>query len=121
MFFMCSSVGRWFLALLLGCCNAQRVSAASSAAIYAACSAGVAVASGRGRCGRGGTGSMMGLLAASRIGVLVSRLMIENTAARYISALRSSTRRRASLLVASLLSLTLLSPHFFARWVLRTL
>ncbi len=35
------------------------------------------------RCGRrGGTGSMMELLAASRIGVLVSRSMMENTAAR---------------------------------------
>ena len=65
---------------------------------------------------------MMGLMTASRIGVLVSRSMIENTAARYMSAPRSSTRRRATLLVASsLLSLTLLGPHWFARWVLRTL
>jgi hypothetical protein len=32
--------------------------------------------------GRGGTASMIGLLAASRIGVFVSRSMIENTAAR---------------------------------------
>ena len=79
MFLMWSSVGRWFLTLLLGCCSAQSFSAASSAAIYAACSAGVAVASGR---GRGGTASMIGLLAASRIGVLVSRSMMENTAAR---------------------------------------
>ena len=82
MFLMWSSVGRWFLTLLFGCCSAQRFSAASSAAIYAACSAGSAVASGRGRCGRGGTASIIGLLAASRIGVFVSRSMIENTAAR---------------------------------------
>jgi len=110
------------LALLYGCCNAQSVSAASSAAIYAARSAGVAVASGRGStCGRGGTGSMMGLLAASRIGVLVSRSMVENMAAMYTSAPHSSTCRRASLLVASLSSLTLLGPHLFARWVLWTL
>ena len=72
------------------------------------------MASGRGRCGRGGTGSMMGLLAALRIGVLMSRSMIEKTATRFMLAPRSSTRRRASLLVASLLSLTLLGPHWFA-------
>ncbi len=81
-FLMWSSVGRWFLTLLFGCWSAQSCSASSSAAMYAACSAGVSVASGRGRCGRGGTGSMIGLLAASRIGVLVSRSMMENTAAR---------------------------------------
>ena len=67
-FLMWSSVGRWFLTLLFGCCSAESCSAASSSAMYAACSAGVAVERGRGRCGRGGTGSMMGLLAASRIG-----------------------------------------------------
>ena len=82
MFLMWSSVGRWFLTLLFGCCSAQSCSAASSVAMYAAFSAGVAVESGRGRCGRGGTGSMMGFLAALRIGVLVSRSMMENTAAR---------------------------------------
>ncbi len=70
------------MTLLLVCCSAQRFSAALFAAMYAACSAGVAVASGRGRHGRGGTASMIGLLAASRIGVLVSRSMMENTAAR---------------------------------------
>ena len=67
-FLMWSSVGRWFLALLFGCYSAQRFSAASSVAIYAACLVGVAVANGQGRCGCGGTGSMIGLLAASRIG-----------------------------------------------------
>ncbi len=93
-FLMWSSVGRWFLASSGGVFVRQgwpwRVDEV------------------------GGTGSMMGLLAALRIGVLVSRSMIENTATRFRSAPRSSTRRTASLLVALLLSLTLLSPNWFA-------
>ena len=67
---------------LFGCCSAQMFLAASSAAVYASWSVEVVAVSGQGRCGRGGTGSMIGLLASSRIGVLVSKSMMENTAAR---------------------------------------
>ncbi len=66
---VCGAVVFYFL---FGCCSAQMFLAASSAAIYAAWSVEVVAASGRGRCEHDGTGSMIGLLASSRIGVLVN-------------------------------------------------